>query len=183
VPIIAGLAHYQFATIHPYLDGNGRTARLLTTLILRRVGYGLEGIYSLDEHYAKSLPAYYEAISIGHHNYYEGRAEADVTQFVAYFSTGMADAFSKIRSAAMKQGVSTTAPSIDLLRELDPRQRRLLSLFKAQGSATSEEMASYLKMSQRTVVALAREWVVSGFIEVQNPSRKTRSYKLAEKYC
>ena len=60
-PIIAALAHYQFATIHPYLDGNGRTARLLTTLILRRAGYGLEGIYSLDEHYATNLKAYYEA--------------------------------------------------------------------------------------------------------------------------
>ena len=54
-PIVAALAHYQFATIHPYLDGNGRTARLLATLILRKAGYGLKGIYSLDEHYAKSL--------------------------------------------------------------------------------------------------------------------------------
>ena len=44
-PIVAALAHYQYATVHPYYDGNGRTARLLTTLILHRAGYGLKGIY------------------------------------------------------------------------------------------------------------------------------------------
>ena len=95
----------------------------------------------------------------------------------------MADAFSKIRIAASRIETPDDPLNGNLLRELDPRQRRLLSLFKDQGSATSEEMASYLKMSQRTVVALAREWVVSGFLEVQNPSRKARSYRLAEKYC
>lgn len=54
-PIIAALAHYQFATIHPYYDGNGRTARLLTTFILHKIGYGMKGIYSLKEYYAKNL--------------------------------------------------------------------------------------------------------------------------------
>jgi Fic family protein len=182
VPIIAALAHYQFATIHPYLDGNGRTARLLTTLILRRAGYGLEGIYSLDEHYAKNLRGYYEALTIGHHNYYEGRAEADVTGFVEYFCKGMAEAFGNIRLAAMKVGVSSKVPTIAKLRELDPRQRRLLALFKRQGSATSVEMAKHLKLSQRTVVGLCRDWVEVGFLEVQNASRKTRSYRLGERY-
>jgi Fic family protein len=182
VPISAALAHYQFATIHPYLDGNGRTARLLTTLILRRAGYGLEGIYSLDEHYAKNLREYYEALTIGHHNYYEGRAEADVTGFVEYFCNGMQEAFGKIRLAAMKVGSSPKLNDVNLLRELDPRQRRLLDLFNQQGSATSEEMAQHLKLSQRTVVGRCRDWVVTGFIEVQNESRKARSYRLAERY-
>ena len=54
-PVVVALAHYQFATIHPYFDGNGRTARLLTTLILHRSGYGLNGIYSLEEYYAQNL--------------------------------------------------------------------------------------------------------------------------------
>jgi Fic family protein len=182
VPIIAALAHYQFATIHPYLDGNGRTARLLTTLILRRAGYGLDGIYSLDEHYAKNLGGYYKALSIGHHNYYEGRVEADVTGFVDYFCTGMEDAFSRIRLVALKLGSSQNVPAIGVLRELDPRQRRLLVLFNRQGSATSEEMAKHLKLSQRTVVGLCREWVKTGFVEVQTAARKTRSYRLGERF-
>ncbi len=58
VPIVAAVAHYQFATIHPYYDGNGRTARLLTTLILHLGGYGLKGLYSLEEYYAQNLSAY-----------------------------------------------------------------------------------------------------------------------------
>lgn len=157
VPLIAGLAHYQFATIHPYLDGNGRTARLLTNLILRRAGYGLDGIYSLDEHYAKNLSTYYTALSIGHHNYYQGRAEADLTKFVAYFCQGMDDALGKIRLAALKIGSAPKSKSPNLLRELDPRQRRLLLLFNRQGSATSAEMAKHLKLSPRTVVDLCRQ--------------------------
>ena len=53
--LIAAISHYQFATIHPYYDGNGRCARLLTTLIMHTLGYGLKGLYSLDEYYAENL--------------------------------------------------------------------------------------------------------------------------------
>ena len=182
VPIIAGLAHYQFATIHPYLDGNGRTARLLTTLILRRTGYGLKGIYSLDEHYAKNLAAYYAALTVGTHNYYDGRAEGDVTPFVSYFCVGMAEAFSKVRIAAMQAGESAEPDQSATLRDLDPRQRLLLPLFRKQGSATSTEMATHLKMSPRTLVQLCREWIDGGFLEYQNAARKNRSYRLGERY-
>jgi Fic family protein len=179
-PIVAALAHYQFATIHPHLDGNGRTARLLATLILRKAGYGLKGIYSLDEHYAKSLP--YAALTVGSHNYYDGRAEGDVTPFVNYFCAGMADAFTKVRTAAARAGKRTAVDHSALLRELDSRQRRLVELFRMQGSATSAEMAPYLKMSPRTLVQLCREWIASGILEYQSAARKNRSYRLGERF-
>ena len=96
-PILAAIAHYQFATIHPYYDGNGRTARLLTTLILHLGGYGLKGLYSLEEYYARNLPAYYAAISVGpSHNYYLGREAADITDWIEYFIGGMAESFDKV---------------------------------------------------------------------------------------
>lgn len=58
VPILAAIAHYQYAAIHPYYDGNGRTARILTTVILHLHGYDLKGIYNPEEYYAKNLQDY-----------------------------------------------------------------------------------------------------------------------------
>ena len=182
-PIIAALAHYQYATIHPYYDGNGRTARLLTTLILHKAGYGLKGIYSLEEYYARNLAAYYEALSVGpSHNYYFGRADAGVTGFVAYFCAGMAEAFAAVRTQAAQAARRGAQDRSPLLRQLDPRQRRLLTLFRQQGTATTGEIAAHLALSPRTIVALCREWVATGFLAFRDPSRKNRSYQLGPVY-
>jgi Fic family protein len=183
VPLVAALAHYQFATIHPYYDGNGRTARLLASLILHKAGYGLKGIYSLDEYYARNLEAYYRALSVGpSHNYHLGRAEADVTGFVSYFCEGMSDAFSAVRAQAAKAAERGGLDRAAQLRELDPRERKLLELFRQQGTATAAEIATHLDLAQRTVVGLCRTWVKAGFLALKNPSRKNRSYRLGSKW-
>ena len=103
VPLMAGLAHYQFVTIHPYYDGNGRTARLLATFLLHRGGYGLNGYFSLEEHHARDLAAYYQSLAVHpHHNYYEGRAEADLTPWLAYFVKTLAGVFTAAREEAQR---------------------------------------------------------------------------------
>lgn len=182
-PIIAAIAHYQFATIHPYYDGNGRTARLLTTLILHSGGYDLKGLYSLEEYYAKNLSAYYDAISIGSsHNYYMGRAEADITKWVEYFIIGMAEAFEKVEKHSLKASEDFEPDQSSLLRQLDPRQRKILALFKQQEFITSNDVAMYLNFSQRTARQLTLNWNREGFLEIVNTSKKARKYKLAEKY-
>ncbi|GGK50061.1 Fic family protein [Nocardia camponoti] len=185
-PLIAALIHYQYATIHPYYDGNGRTARLLTTLVLHRAGYGLKGIYSLDEHYARNLTNYYTALTVGpSHNYYLGRADADLTEFVDYFCTSMAAALGSVRARATEVANTPTARHADdaaVRRTLDPRQRRVLELFRASREVTTADIASHLAVSPRTASTLARRWTETGFLMCENPSRRARSYRLSAEY-
>src|SRR6185437_12697088 len=119
-PLVASIVHYQFATIHPYYDGNGRTARLLTTLILHKGGYDLKGLYSLEEYYARDLSAYYRALAVGpSHNDYQGRAEADITAWVEYFCAGMADSFESVRRRAREAADRGMRDDSAALRRLD----------------------------------------------------------------
>lgn len=182
-PLVAGIAHYQFATIHPYYDGNGRTARLLTTLILHLGGYDLKGLYSLEEYYARNLGAYYEAISIGEsHNYYEGREEADITKWVEYFIEGMAYSFENVVKRMLEAGQAGAKDQSDLLRSLDPKQRKALGLFCEFEVVTSRQIGELFGFKPRTSALLCQKWVEDGFLEIADPSNKRRSYKLSKKY-
>lgn len=180
-PIIASIIHYQFATIHPYYDGNGRTARLLTTLILHLNGYDLKGLYSLEEYYARSLGDYYKAISIGpSHNYYIGRAESDITPWVEYFVEGMAVAFENVikRMDSYKDNEDHSR----LMKKLDPRQRKALILFADFPYVTAKQIADLFGYKPRTSSMLCKMWVEAGFLEVSDASNKGRKYKLASQY-
>ncbi|MDR1733170.1 MAG: Fic family protein [Synergistaceae bacterium] len=180
VPISAAVAHYQFATIHPYYDGNGRTARLLTTLVLHKGGYGLKGVYSLEEYYARDLPAYYEAISRGeHHNCYFGRVEADITPWLEYFIVGMLDSFEHVKKAAQEE---TGEDKSAALRSLSPKQRKLLVLFNDADTVTARDVEGLFGFSPRSARLLCQQMVEEGFLIAVNPSDKARRYGLAEKY-
>ena len=196
-PILAAIAHYQFVTIHPYYDGNGRTARLLTTLVLCQGDYDLKGLYSLEEYYARDLQGYYNAISRGgHHNYYFGRAEADITPWIEYFVSGMLDAFTNAQKRAGEavallrkthgpQNILSDKRSEDkraILRTLSPRQREVLALFVEKAVITSKDVESLFGFSIRASRFLLKNMVNQGFLEIANSSDKARTYKLAPEY-
>jgi Fic family protein len=180
-PLMAGIAHYQFATIHPYYDGNGRTARLLTTLLLHLGGYDLKGLYSLEEYYARNLGAYYEAISIGSsHNYYHGRADADITPWLEYFIEGMAFSFENILKRM--QEVQGSGDQESHLRKLDPKQRRALELFQVYDTVTSHQIGELFGFKPRTSSELCKKWVEEGFLEIVDKSKKARKYRRASSF-
>ncbi|MDC9724082.1 MAG: Fic family protein [Urechidicola sp.] len=186
-PIIAGLAHYQFATVHPYYDGNGRTARLLTTFILHKTGYDMKGIYSLEEYYAKNLQGYYKALTIGKsHNYYGGRAEADISPFLNYFLHGMAISFRSVREKAQQlkelNKEQTISYQTEKLRELRPQQRQTFSLFLKSKEVTANEIANHLGIKPRSAQDLVKKWVENKFIEIVDQSKKSRTYSLVEEW-
>jgi len=183
VPLIAGLVHYQFVTIHPYYDGNGRTARLLATFILHKGGYGLGGFFSLEEHYARDLQGYYRALTTRpHHNYYFGRSEADLTPWQEYFISTLAEVFEAVRQKAQKCSENGTPAEPEALRRLDHRARIVLGLFAKKETITGPEVAEELGLSERMARNLLGTWVEDGWLEVANPSRRARAYSLKALY-
>lgn len=183
-PVIAGVAHYQFETIHPFYDGNGRTGRLLTTWILYQSGYDLGKFYALEEFYAQDLEGYYQAlVTHPHHNYYEGRNKADITPWLDYFLKGMASVFESVSSQIKKEARQLDLPRDNaLLRKLDHRARRVLSLFADQEVIYSVQVARLLGLSDRQARDLLLQWVGQGWLEMADPSRKARKYRLAKEY-
>ena len=184
IPIIAAVAHYQYATIHPYYDGNGRTARLFATLILYKYGYDLKGIYSLEEYYARDLQAYYEALTVGmNEDYYEGnRAQSDITKFLEYFVLGVEESFTNVKNKALKADKEGTIDQSPLLRDLTNQQKQALKLFLTSKEISAKEISNFFNVSDRQARNICQKWVSDGFLEVSNPAPKTRKYTLSEKY-
>ena len=62
------------------------------------VGYGLNGLFSLEEGHAQDLAAYYQSLATHpHHNYYEGREDAELTSWLAYFLETLATIFTSAK--------------------------------------------------------------------------------------
>lgn len=180
-PLIAGVTHYQFATIHPYYDGNGRTARLLTTYIMHLGGYDLKGFYSLEEYYSRNLPAYYNALTVGpSHNYYMGRAAADITSWIEYFIGGAAESFENVLLKTEEAGAAGAKDKSALLNKLDVRQRKTLQLFQNSEWITSADLSALFDIMPRTARELCAKWCDDDFIKPLSAARKNRKYTLSE---
>lgn len=185
VPVIAGVVHYQLVTIHPFYDGNGRTARTLATWVLYQGGYDLGKFYALEEFYVEDLDGYYDAlVTHPHHNYYFGRHQADITSWLVYFLEGMSVVFERLAGEVARRAETGFEDSItqDLLRPLDHRSRRVLGLFAQRTSIQSRDVASLLGISPRQARDLLTDWVAQGWLVVLDPSRRGRKYGLADEY-
>jgi Fic family protein len=183
VPVIAGVAHYQFVLIHPFFDGNGRTARALATWILYRGGYDLGRFYALEEFYAQDLQGYYDALAVHpHQNYYFGHAEADISSWLTYFLKGMAAVFETVAKEVQTRALPTDRRSETLLRKLDRRGRIVLGLFSKQEEINANDVARVLGLSDRQARQVINEWIEAGWLEISDAARKSRKYRLSAEY-
>jgi Fic family protein len=182
VPVIAALVHYRFVTIHPYYDGNGRTARLLSTFVLMKGNFGLNGMFSIEEYHAKDIESYYRELAAHrHHNYYEGRERADLTKWVTYFIKLLLEAYTELKETAQEYSPADKK-NLDNYRKLDRRAKEIYPLFETAEIINTRDIAKVLKIKPRMAAYLAKEWVLKGFLKVVGESNKKRAYMLADKY-
>lgn len=89
--LVSGVAQFQLVHIHPFLDGNGRTSRLLSTLYLYRTGYDFKRLFTISEYYDRDRPAFYRAIQQVREN------DMDLTGWLDYFVTGLETQMQEVR--------------------------------------------------------------------------------------
>ena len=84
--ILSGILHYEFVSIHPFSDGNGRVTRLLVKLLLDSLSYEFRGCLVLDSYYWQNTPLYYKALNQA--SKYSLQTKSDLTPWLSYFITG-----------------------------------------------------------------------------------------------
>lgn len=188
-PIRAGILGYQFVTIHPFGDGNGRTARALATAELWFAGYGMRGFLSLEEHYYRDLQRYYDSLQMGlDPDYYRGRSDPDLTPWLEYFSETMAAAASDVERRAEQLREFEDHPAAPW-EQLPRRQQQLLCRLviehpeAGQGPTFSPaDVAKWFMVSLNTARAWIREWCEKGLLQPAGGRQRVTSWRLADGY-
>ncbi len=179
--IVAAVVHYQLVTIHPFEDGNGRTARLLSGYILDINGYGFNGIGSLEEYFAYDINEYYESIQMGLPAlYYSGRNDPPHPEIWIRYFLRMVLLYSG-KACELSEGASEEKIS-GSLSYLKGRERELLLLLikKYRGEFTPIELSRETGVTNKTVINRLSILVKNGFVEPILGNQRIRSYKLSE---
>lgn len=191
-PVRAGLLAHRFVTIHPFMDGNGRTARALATAELWRGGYEMKGFLSLEEYYTADLQAYYDSLQMGLPvHYYGGRNDPDHTPWLEYFLASMAQAAESLRARAVALYNPVERP-IQLWEGLHRVQQQLLTRLMTRGiNSTSEEwnftpteVVEWFGVSCATAKEWLDKWRDDRFVEPVKPeAKRIRHYRLTEAWA
>jgi Fic family protein len=106
------------------------------------------------------------------------RPEADLTAFLEYFCHGMAIAFQKVEAQVVAQTAFPQRTSNSSLHSLLPEQRQVLGYFEKQSVIRSHDVANILGITDRQARAYCQRWLRSGFLQIADPAKRSRRYRL-----
>lgn len=172
--LIAGIAQFQFVHIHPFIDGNGRTARLLSTLILYKTGYDFKRLFTISEYYDNDRSSYYNAIQSVRNN------SMDMTGWLEYFVTGL-----RLQMKEIKQkGEQIIRQDIELQKinrlGLNVRQEKAIKYLLRTGAISVGEYQTVASCIRRTAQRDLEDMMEKGIIKAVTKSQTdpTRHYVL-----
>ncbi len=145
--IMAGIVHQEIAAIHPFSDGNGRTARAVATLVLYARGYDFRRLFALEDYYNKDRPKYYAAINIGK-NYEQRRV--DFTSWLEYFVRGFKDEIDNVKAKTLALSSRKIGETIETQVFLNPDQLKILDFLDQMGKITVKGVIDILRVPRRT---------------------------------
>ena len=170
--LVSGVAQFQLVHIHPFLDGNGRTSRLLSTLSLYRAGYDFKRLFTISQYYDRDRAAFYGAIQgVREH-------DMDMTGWLEYFVEGLATQLGEVRHRgehAIQRDVLVKA------HRLSERQAQAIGYVLEHGSLTIQDYEALCPdTNRRTLQRDLKGLVEKGLLEAEGATNRLQ-YKLRRK--
>jgi Fic family protein len=172
--LMAGIAQFQLVHIHPFVDGNGRTSRLLSTLVLYRAGYDFKRLFTISEYYDRDRSAFYQAI--------QGVREQGMvlTDWLEFFVGGLATQLDEVKA---RGEIAIRSDVVAQARRLNPRQAGALDHLLAHGKLTLGELESiFPEVNRRTLQRDLKAMLDKGLLRevATGPTDPNRHYVLGE---
>ena len=175
----AGVIHYQLVTIHPFEDGNGRTARLMSGYYLDLSGFGFGGIGSLEEYFSYDADEYYSSLQMGLPPlYYDGRNDPPHPEIWMGYFLRMVELYA-LRASELARSSAPDALEA-ALSHLKPKERLFYERLIDYGIAefTPIDMAREFGVTNRTIINWCSGLAENGLLEPQLVKERIRSYKV-----
>jgi Fic family protein len=170
--ILAGIFHKQMVIIHPFMDGNGRTTRLTTKLLLAAMGLNTFNLFSFENYYNQNVAKYFQTVGeFG--NYYELVGKIDFSNWLEYFSEGIIDELLRVEKLLPKIAVNPKA-------QLEPHQLRMIKYIQEKGFISNRKYAKLVSRAKATRIQDFKKLRELGLIERKGKGRATY-YILKEK--
>lgn len=163
--IIAGILHYELVRIHPFVDGNGRTSRLMATLILSVHKFNINNYFTLDEYYNQDRQAYVDALNSADKNH-------DLTNWLEYFCGGVLYSINKVKSEVLKLAEITS--KYDNTIQLTPNEISVLTLLEEKGHIQNKDIQEMLNITPQASYKIIKKLKDKELIESRGNGRNTK---------
>ena len=172
--LLSGISQFQLVHIHPFLDGNGRASRLLSTLCLYRAGYDFKRLFTISEYYDRDRIAFYRAIQSARER------DMDLTGWLEFFTAGLAAQLDEVKARGERM---IRRDILARQHALSDRQTTALGHVIEHGRLTIQDYEGLCpETNRRTLQRDLRALLGKGLIAeaATSPTDPTRHYRLAD---
>ncbi len=142
--LAAGITHYVLAYIHPFVDGNGRVARSLATMVLFARGYDIKKFFSIEEYFDRDAKRYYQTLQSVSNQKSDTLSDRDLTVWLEYFCEGLAEELARVKERVQKLSLDSRLKGRTGQITLSERQMKLVEYIETYGSINNRAWRSLL---------------------------------------